>query len=141
MVAAKTGWLIRRQLDAGAESIFYSAIAAGDIAVEDLTAADWQRVAELITTYADLELDAADASIVALAERFNLVAIATLDIRDFSVVKPAHCEALTLTPYHAGNTANGKPGLASGTNSQHAPPKTPILKPIQRLGRPLRRPS
>ena len=71
-----------------------------------LTPADWQRVAELIVTYADLRLDAADASIVALAERFNLTAIATLDARDFRVVKPAHCEALTLLPYHAGTTDN-----------------------------------
>lgn len=98
LVATEAGWLIRRQLDARAESIFYEAIAAGDITVEHLTPADWQRMAELITTYADLGLDAADASVVALAERFNLDTVATLDARDFQVVKPAHCEAFTLLP-------------------------------------------
>jgi hypothetical protein len=56
--------------------MLYEAIAGGDIAVGHLTAADWQRVAELIINNADLRLDAADASIVMLAERFDLTAIA-----------------------------------------------------------------
>jgi len=64
----------------------------------ELTTADWQRVAELIKTYADLGLDLIDASLVAVAERLHLTAIATLNHRDFRVVRPAHAEAFELLP-------------------------------------------
>jgi len=39
-----------------------------------------------------------DASIVAIAERFKLHAIATTDRRDFSLVRPAHVDRFTLVP-------------------------------------------
>jgi predicted nucleic acid-binding protein len=39
-----------------------------------------------------------DASVVAVAERLKLHAIATTDRRDFSVVRPAHVERFTLVP-------------------------------------------
>jgi predicted nucleic acid-binding protein len=38
------------------------------------------------------------ASIIAVAERHNLDTIATLNHRDFAVVKPAHRNTLTLIP-------------------------------------------
>ena len=55
-------------------------------------------MSELIITYADLCLDAADASVIAIAERHHQIAIATLDHRDFRVVRPAHCDAFELIP-------------------------------------------
>jgi len=36
--------------------------------------------------------------VVATAERLEETIIATLDHRQFSVVKPVHCEAFTLVP-------------------------------------------
>jgi uncharacterized protein len=39
-----------------------------------------------------------DASVVALTERLGLHEVATLDHRDFSVVRPRHTPALTLLP-------------------------------------------
>lgn len=98
LVVAETGWLIRRQLDTHAEAAFYAAIADGEITVENLTATDWARIGELVATYADLGLDAADASIIAIAERLGQATIATLDRRDFRVVRPAHCDAFELVP-------------------------------------------
>lgn len=64
----------------------------------ELTAAELQRVLELVDTYADLRLDAIDGATIAVAERLGLTTVATLDHRDFATVRPAHCEALTLLP-------------------------------------------
>jgi uncharacterized protein len=46
----------------------------------------------------NLDLGAADASIVALAERLGVTRIATVDRRDFTVVRPKHVPALELLP-------------------------------------------
>ena len=98
LVVAETGWLIDRQLGAAAEARFYRSVADGDLTVELLTAQDWQRIAELVDTYADLRLGGVDASLVAVAERLDVKELATLDRRDFSVVRPHHVDALTLLP-------------------------------------------
>lgn len=81
LVATEAGWLIRRQLDTAAEAAFYASIAAGEITVEELLDTDWARISELVATYADLGLDAADASIIAIAERHHQTRIGTLDHR------------------------------------------------------------
>jgi predicted nucleic acid-binding protein len=98
LVIAEAGWLIRRQLGIAAEAVFYTAITHGQLTIEDLTQADWARVAELLGTYSNISLDAADASIIAIAERLNQSVIATLDERDFRIVRPAHADTFELLP-------------------------------------------
>lgn len=41
LVVAEAGWLIDRQLGPAAEAGFYRSIVNGDIAVEEVTPADW----------------------------------------------------------------------------------------------------
>lgn len=82
----------------GAEAAFLLSLASGELQLAELTRPDLSRMAELVERYADLPLGAADASVVALAERLNVHEIATLDHRDFTVVRPRHVEALTLLP-------------------------------------------
>jgi predicted nucleic acid-binding protein len=48
---------------------FCAAVAADELRVIEATPHDYQRVAELLTTYASLRLQVVDACIVALAER------------------------------------------------------------------------
>lgn len=60
--------------------------------------ADYGRMAELVEQYADLPLGAADASVVALAERHQVTRVATVDRRDFAVVRPRHLPAFELVP-------------------------------------------
>jgi predicted nucleic acid-binding protein len=55
-------------------------------------------MAELMRKYPKLDLDGADASIVALAERLDLDTVATIDHRDFATIRPAHCPAFLLLP-------------------------------------------
>ena len=98
LVIAEAGWLIRRQLNIAAEAVFYTAITQGQLHVENLTIADWARITDLLDTYTNIRLDAADASVIAIAERLNQTIIATLDERDFRIVRPAHADAFDLLP-------------------------------------------
>jgi len=98
LVVAEAGWLIDRQLGAPAEAAFYRSLAAEELTVENLTVADWTRIGELVERYADLALGGADASLVAVAERLAITSIATLDRRDFTVVRPAHAAHFDLLP-------------------------------------------
>lgn len=59
---------------------------------------DLGRCAALQRQYADLALGVVDASVIALCERLGERKIATLDHRHFSVVRPAHVDAVTLVP-------------------------------------------
>lgn len=97
-VAAETSWMIGSRLGSSTEAAFVASIAAGDLAVVELSPEDWVRCAELIGTYADLRLGLVDASVIAVAERFGLTTVATIDRRDFLVVRPRHCEAFDLIP-------------------------------------------
>jgi predicted nucleic acid-binding protein len=65
---------------------------------EQVTPADWLRIAELVAAYRDLPLGTVDASIVAASERLGTRTIATLDRRHFSLVRPAHLPGFDLVP-------------------------------------------
>lgn len=97
-VIAETGWLLLDRAGPDAQSGFVAMITTGRLEPLDLTGGDWARVLELLATYTDLALDVIDASIVAIAERLGQTTIATLNHRDFRVVRPAHCDAFELVP-------------------------------------------
>jgi predicted nucleic acid-binding protein len=78
--------------------LFLQSLAEGAFSAVELTASDYARMAELVVTYGDLPLGTTDASVVAIAERLKLSEVATLDRRHFTVVRPAHVDALTLLP-------------------------------------------
>ncbi|HET9061099.1 MAG TPA: hypothetical protein VFN61_14365 [Acidimicrobiales bacterium] len=70
----------------------------GEVEVIDLGLDDYRRCVELIETYADMGLGLVDASVVTVAERLELTAIATLNRRDFNVVRPRHADGFELIP-------------------------------------------
>jgi uncharacterized protein len=90
-------WLVKL---GGAEvwSDFVADINRGAYRVEHPTDADLARAAELEQTYEDLDLGLVDACTIALCERLGETAVATLDHRHFSVVRPRHCTHLALLP-------------------------------------------
>lgn len=59
---------------------------------------DLLRAAELEVQYASLDLGLVDASVIVACERLGETKVATLNRRDFAVVRPRHCDALTLLP-------------------------------------------
>lgn len=77
---------------------FIGDLASGDLQVEPVLPSDWVRIAELVHTYRNLPLGTVDASVVVAAERLGVTTVATIDRRDFSVVRPIHCDRLTLLP-------------------------------------------
>ncbi len=70
----------------------------GAYEIADLTAADYRRVGEILTTYADLRVGFVDAAVLAIVERLRETKLATLDRRHFSVMRPRHVDALELLP-------------------------------------------
>lgn len=56
------------------------------------------RAAELERRYESLDLGLVDAAVVVTCESLGEEKVATLDRRDFSVIRPAHCERLRLLP-------------------------------------------
>lgn len=96
-VVAETAWLIEDRLGPLAEAKFVNMV-VNDVRVADLAQRDYRRCEELIRTYADMGLGLVDASIVALAERLTITTVATLNHRDFRVVRPSHCDVLELVP-------------------------------------------
>ncbi len=88
----------RRRGKAAAAAAVLGSVLDGSALVYDLDHEDWLRVLELVDRYADLPLSLVDASLVAVAERLEQKAVATLDRRHFSVVRPRHVRAFTLLP-------------------------------------------
>jgi len=97
-VIAETAWLILDRLGPSAQTQFLRTITSGHLEALELRDEDWQRCVELVERYADLRLDLMDASLVAAAERLRITTIATLNQRDFRVVRPRHIESFALIP-------------------------------------------
>jgi predicted nucleic acid-binding protein len=98
LVVAEAAYLIADRVGPRAEILFLGDVASGNLIVEPVHAADWERMIELIWRYRDLGLGSTDASVIAAAERLGISEVATLDHRHFSVVRPDHVETLTLLP-------------------------------------------
>lgn len=90
-------YLLRTRLGVDAEVRFLGDLAAGNLTVEPVHAADWLRIAELVGRYRDVPLGTVDASVIAAAERLGVDQIATVDRRHFSAVRSA-LGPLTLLP-------------------------------------------
>jgi uncharacterized protein len=95
-VIPEAAYLIRKRLGPSAETRLAESLAAGEIAVENLTQRDLVRSSELLHRYDFLGF--VDASVVAIAERLKLRSLVTTDRRDFGRVRPAHTPAFQLLP-------------------------------------------
>lgn len=98
LVVTEVAYLLGDRIGHSAEQAFARSLRDGELVVEPIEPSDWIRIAELLDHYADLPLGIVDASVVATCERLNALRLATLDRRHFSVVRPRHCQALTLLP-------------------------------------------
>jgi predicted nucleic acid-binding protein len=98
LVIAEVCYLLAREVGTSAEVAFLRSFAGGFLTAAGLEPADLERAAELVETYADLPLGGTDACVIALAERHGVTEVATLDVRHFHVVRPAHVEAFLIVP-------------------------------------------
>ena len=88
--------MLGRRVGGQAEAGFIQALRGLDVEAPSFD--DYERMADLVEQYADFPLGAADASVVALAERLGTDLVLTLDRRHFGAVRPQHCAALRLLP-------------------------------------------
>ncbi len=96
LVVAEAVYFVGRRLGAAAEAAFLRGLSPLD--VEGPAPEDFDRISELVETYADFPLGGTDASVIALAERIGAEIAITLDRRHFASIKPRHCESLQLLP-------------------------------------------
>jgi uncharacterized protein len=94
--------LLAREVGAEAFPALLDTIAAGELDVEELTVADYQRVVELMRTYKDLKVGFVDCAVLAIVERLGETKLATLDHRHFATMRPDHVGALELLPARGG---------------------------------------
>jgi predicted nucleic acid-binding protein len=97
-VVAEVCFLVQREAGSRAEAAFLASLAEGDFAVVDLEPGDWRRASELVLQYGDYPLGFVDAAVVTVAERLDVVEIATIDRRHFAAVRPRHVAAFTILP-------------------------------------------
>ncbi|HET9468093.1 MAG TPA: PIN domain-containing protein [Vicinamibacterales bacterium] len=95
-ILAEVTYLLRERIGPNAEIAFIRSIAKGEMAVEPLQRQDLSRAHALMETYGDLGF--VDTTVVAIAERLKVPAIATTDRRHFSAVRPAHVDRFLLVP-------------------------------------------
>jgi predicted nucleic acid-binding protein len=97
-VVAEVGYLLSRAGGAKIKAAFLRSIVQKTLTIVDLELADYERMAELVETYADFPLGTTDAAVVAVAERLGITEIATLDRRHFHAVRPRHSGGFQLLP-------------------------------------------
>jgi predicted nucleic acid-binding protein len=98
LVVTEVAYFLADRIGQAAEQAFASSLRDGELLAEPVEPSDWARIEDLLVEYADLSLGLVDASVVVSCERLGATTLATLDRRHFSVVRPRHCDALTLLP-------------------------------------------
>ena len=79
--------LLGRHTGGPGQAALWRLILRGDLLIEHPTQRDLQRMADLMSRYADRPMDFVDASLVAVAERLGLDHVVTLDRTDFSIYR------------------------------------------------------
>ena len=97
-VLAEVAYLIGKEAGVTTVASFLKGLPMSRFSLLALLEEDILRVAEILDQYADSRIDFVDASVMAVAERLNIVTVLTLDRRDFSLFRPRHCNSFVLVP-------------------------------------------
>lgn len=97
-VLVELDYWVCKLLGHDAWATFVDDVTSGSYRLLHVGEPDLRRAAELELAYPELDLGLVDASVIALCERHLETKVATLDRRDFSVVRPSHCASLLLLP-------------------------------------------
>jgi len=98
VVLTEAAWLFNRAGGMPLVSAFLDLLAASKIPLEDVTYDDLRHASALMRQYPGTKLELVDCCIVALAERLEITRVATLDRRDFSIVRTQNGSFLAIVP-------------------------------------------
>src|ERR1700689_1768462 len=98
LVLAELDYWCHARLGVNAWISFLEDLLAGAYRLETCTSTDLIRCRDLQRQYEDQRVGIVDASVLALVERLRESKLGTLDHRHFSILRPAHVEALELLP-------------------------------------------
>jgi len=97
-VLAEVAYLVGSMADVRQVAYFLQSLPASRFLLVALRDSDVARIGQILERYADSRIDFVDASVMAVAERFHLCKILTLDRRDFQLFRPRHCDFFELLP-------------------------------------------
>ena len=95
-VLPEVTYLLQTRLGAGAELAFVESIATGELEIEELRRPAISRSIEIMRRYPAIGF--VDATLVAIAERLGIQALATTDRRHFASIRPKHIKTFELLP-------------------------------------------
>ncbi len=91
-------YLIASRLGHQAMRYFVTSMTLDVVQLEATTIEDLVRVHQILEQYSDNQLDFTDAAIIATSERLSITRVYTLDRRDFSIIRPKHCDYFEILP-------------------------------------------
>lgn len=97
-VLAELDYLLATRVGPQTETALLAEVGRGAYRLEPFEAADIAIAAEVIDTYADLEVGLADASIVVLSRRYEVLDLLTLDERHFRTLRGSADRPFRLLP-------------------------------------------
>jgi predicted nucleic acid-binding protein len=97
-VLAELDYLLATRVSRTAAQALLGQVADGVYQLESFDAGDIARANEVLDQYADLDLGLADASLIVLSERHDLVDLLTLDERHFRAVRGPGGKPFRLLP-------------------------------------------
>ena len=98
-ILPEVGYLLVERIGHHAMRQVFRQLLSSTWVIEPLLQEDLARSVALLEQYAHARLDFVDATLIAIAERLNVLTLLTLDRRHFSIVRPRHCEAFELLPH------------------------------------------
>ena len=91
MVIPELAYMILRELGYSVLIQFLESIIQRELLVENTTQEDLSRTSEILRKYEGSKIDFVDCVIAAMAERWNIKRILTVDRRHFQIFQPKHC--------------------------------------------------
>lgn len=97
-ILPEVDYLATKKLGERVAKEFLSDVVSGKLTYIAVDLDDLQHALDIMNQYKDVPLGLVDSSIVALAERYRIQKILTLDRRHFSLIKPKKIDYLELLP-------------------------------------------
>ncbi|MDX2139918.1 MAG: PIN domain-containing protein [Chloroflexota bacterium] len=98
VVLTEACWLFNRAGGMPLVATFLELLTSARIPLEPANYVDVYRASQLMRQYVGTKLDFVDCCILALAERLEITQVATLDRRDFSIMRTRHGRYLDILP-------------------------------------------